>query len=236
MKIHSIIAHNPLQNIFYVLEYWDKQALVIDPPDTRLTQDFLNKHDLELQRILITHEHYDHYDGVEWLNCNEVYAWSIATKNMPVSVTHIFEDWEIIFDCGDIKITAVFTPGHSDGHMMFVLSENNKVTTIFSWDVLFQWWVGHTRRGWTEELYNSLRKFKKYDDGVIIYSGHDYLETNCSFLKKYTPENILEIDAIWKEKADILSFTTLGEERIYNPFLTVEREEFIRLRELRNNF
>jgi hydroxyacylglutathione hydrolase len=142
----------------------------------------------------------------------------------------------MVFEHENISIKAIFTPGHADGHMIFELSEWGYVTTIFSWDALFQGWVWHTRRWGTEILYESLQKFGKYDDEVMIYSGHDYLETNCSFLKIHTPENIWEIDSIWSKKSDILSFTSLGEERKYNPFLTVEREQFIRLRELRNNF
>lgn len=64
MKIHPIIAHNPLQNIFYILEYAAGKALIIDPPEVKLAQDFLDAHNLELKKILITHEHYDHYEGV----------------------------------------------------------------------------------------------------------------------------------------------------------------------------
>ena len=236
MKIHPIIAHNPLQNIFYILEYWNKQALVIDPPEAQLARDFLDEHNLQLRRILITHEHYDHYDGVEWLACSEVYAWEVAAKNMPISVDYIFWDEEIVFEHANISIKAVSTPGHADGHMMFVLSQDNIITTIFSGDVLFQWWVGHTRRWGTAALYDSLQKFQKYDDSVIIYSGHDYLQANCDFLRKYTPENIWEVDAAWGKYSDILYFTSLWQERKYNPFLTAWREECIRLRELRNNF
>lgn len=236
MKIHPIITNNPLENIFYILEYGDKQALVIDPSDSSLAQKALDMHNLSLERILITHEHYDHYDGVEWLNCDEVYAWKIAADNMPISTTHIFENEEIIFKDKNISIKAIFTPGHASGHMMFEMSEWGVVTTIFSGDVLFQGWVGHTRRWGTELLYESLQKFKKYDDEVIIYSWHDYIETNIKFLKEYIPENIAELDKILEEKFDTLSFTNLWEERKYNPFLTIWREEFIKLRELRNNY
>jgi len=236
MKIHPIIANNPLQNIFYVLEYGEKQALVIDPPEAKITRDFLDEHDLKLERILITHEHYDHYDGVEWLNCNEVFASEIAQKGIPFNVNHTFQDGDIVFEQDGISTKAIATPGHADGHMIFEVSEWWKITTIFSWDALFQWWIGHTRRWGTEILYESLQKFRKYEDEVMIYSGHDYLETNIKFLKMNTPENISEIDIAWKKHSDILSFTTLWEERKYNPFLTVSREEFIRLRELRNNF
>lgn len=236
MKIHPIIANNSLQNIFYILEYWNKQALIIDPCDSKLAQEFLDKNNLSLEKILITHEHYDHYDGVEWLSCAQVYAWEIASKNMPITVTHIFKDWEIVFEYDDISIQAISTPGHAAGHMMFEMSEKNIVTTIFSWDVLFQWWVGHTRNGSNEDLYNSIQKIKKYDDNVVIYSWHDYLKNNRDFLKKYTPENIRNIDAICETASNPLYFTNFLQERRYNPFLTVERDEFIRLRELRNNF
>ena len=98
MKIHPIIVNNPLQNIFYILEYWDKQALVIDPCDSKLAQEYLDEHDLHLERILITHEHYDHYEWVEWLNCSEVYAGKIAAENMPITVSHIFKDWDMVFE------------------------------------------------------------------------------------------------------------------------------------------
>lgn len=141
--------------------------------------------------------------------CDEVYAGEIAAKNMPISISHVFQDGEVVFEIDDIILKAIFTPGHSPGHMMFEMSHNKKVTAIFSGDVLFQGGVGHTRRGGTEELYNSLQKFRIYDDEVIIYSGHDYLQVNSDFLKKYTPENLSEIENILEQKSDALSFTTL---------------------------
>jgi len=161
MIIHPIVTNNSLQNIFYILKYWENQALIIDPCDSKLAQDFLDSHDVKLERILITHEHYDHYDGVEWLSCNEVYAGRIAAENMPIRVIHTFEDGEKIFEYGDLVIRAIFTPGHASGHMMFELSEKWKVTSIFSGDVLFQGWVGHTRRGSNRDLYESVSKFER---------------------------------------------------------------------------
>jgi glyoxylase-like metal-dependent hydrolase (beta-lactamase superfamily II) len=65
MKIHPIITQNSLQNIFYILEYGDTQALVIDPCDAKMCQDFLDENQLTLEKICITHEHHDHYSGVE---------------------------------------------------------------------------------------------------------------------------------------------------------------------------
>jgi glyoxylase-like metal-dependent hydrolase (beta-lactamase superfamily II) len=42
---------------------------------------------------------------------------------MPIAVTHIFEDEEMVFEHENISIKAIFTPGHADGHMIFELSE-----------------------------------------------------------------------------------------------------------------
>jgi len=218
------------------LEYWDSKAIVIDPCDAQLTQDFLDASNLKLEKIFITHEHYDHYQWVEWLHCRDIYAGKIATENMPILVSYIFQDWDIIFEEDTVQIKAIFTPGHADWHMMFELSENNRVTAIFSWDVLFQGWVGHTRNGSSEDLYRSVSKFEKYSDEVIIYCGHDYFENNSSFIRKYFPEKSMELDTINWEMCEKPYFTTLGQERTYNPFLWVDRKEFCRIRELRNNF
>lgn len=234
MKIHPIVVNNPLENIFYVLEYGDKQALVIDPCDSKLAQDVLDEHNLTLRRILITHEHYDHYDWVEWLACDEIYAWEVASEVIPFEVSYKFKDEEIVFEYENICIKAIFTPGHASGHMMFEMSEDNIVTTIFSGDVLFSWWVGHTRRGSNEDLYNSVKKFEKYDDEVLFYSWHNNLENNYEFIKKHFPEKSMEMDTILWEKGNKVYFTNLKQERIINPFIGCGLKEFIRLRDLRN--
>jgi hydroxyacylglutathione hydrolase len=236
MKIHPIVTNNDLLNIFYILEYGNKQAIVVDPSDTKLCQDFLDEHNLELQKVFITHEHHDHYEWVEWLGCSEVYAGEISSDAIPVKVSHIFTDGETIFEYENIKIKAVFAPGHAAGHMMFEIYESNRVTDILVWDVLFAGWVGNTYTWDSSVLYDSIQLFQKYSDDVVIYSGHDYLETNMNFIKTHFPENTSYVDDILAKKGDNIYFTSLWEEREVNPFFGVSREEFIRIRELRNTW
>jgi len=236
MKIHPIQTHNSLDNIFYILEYGNKQAVAIDPSDTNMCQNFLDEHNLKLEKIFITHEHYDHYEGVQWLLCSQVYASQIAASDMPISVSRIISDEEIIFEYEDTKIQAIATPGHAWGHMMFVVYENESVTAILVGDVLFAWGVGHTRSGSSEVLYESIQKFKQYDDEVVIYSWHDYLQTNLGFIEKYFPERKEFLDNISEKKGDSLYFTILWEERKINPFLSANKDEFIKIRELRNTW
>lgn len=237
MKIHPIPACNSLQNIFYILEYGNKEAIVIDPCDTKICEDYLLKYGLKLQKICITHEHYDHYEWVEGLRCNYIYAWKIAANNMPVHVSHIFEDGEEFFRFDWYALRAVHTPGHAEWHMTFEYSHNNTIIAVFSGDVLFQWWVWHTRNGSNLDLYESIQKFKQYDDTITIYSGHDYLNNNAKFIEKYAPDNIDYLQKIVQKREKELYFTSLWEERSYNPFIQSQSlEEFRKLRELRNNF
>lgn len=236
MKIHPIITHNSLQNIFYILEYGDKKALVIDPSETKICQDFLDEHDLSIERILITHEHHDHYEWVPWFDCQEIWAGETCAQNMPIQVSHIFQDVEKVFEYEDTFLRAIYTPWHAAGHMMFELSKLGEVIAVFSGDALFAGWVGHTRAGSSEDLYESIQKFSDYNDSIIIYSGHDYLENNAWFIQKYFPEKEKTVHETLTKKWSGVYFTNLWEERMYNPFLWTTKEAFIHTRELRNNY
>lgn len=236
MNIHPIITWNALQNVFYILEYTPGKALVIDPSETKICQDFLDENKLSIERILITHEHYDHYEWVVWLACGDVWAGEICADSMSVDVTHRFQDGDIVFSYEDISLRAIHTPGHADGHMMFELSQNGKVVALFSGDALFAGGVGHTRRGSSEELYNSIQKFSHYSDDVLIYPGHDYLENNAGFIQKYFPEKCDELQNVLQRKGSGIYFTRLWEERKYNPFLWEDVDAFIQTRELRNTW
>jgi len=103
--------------------------------------------------------------------------------------------------------------------MIFELYEDAQLTAIFSGDVLFAGGVGNTRTGSMNDLYHSLQKFERYDDSVLIYSGHDYLENNFKFTEKYLPEKNREFKKILEQKGEAVYFTNLGEERCINPFI-----------------
>jgi hydroxyacylglutathione hydrolase len=234
MKIHPIITHNSLDNIFYILEYWQKQAIVIDPSDSNMCQQFLEQKSLLLEAIFITHEHSDHYSGVKWLQCDNVFAWKVASESIPLNIPNIFSDNDIVFDYQNIQIKGVFSPWHTFWHMMFELYQNWYLEAVFVWDVLFAWWVGNTYNWDTNILYKTIQRFKEYEDAVTIYSGHDYLRNNLNFVKKYFPEKKESCDSLLQEIGDEVYFTNMKEERDINLFLLATQEEFISLRELRN--
>ncbi len=236
MKIHSIITNNELQNIFYVIEYGDKKACVIDPCDSELTKDFLTKNKLSLEKIVVTHEHDDHYSGVIWLDCEDIFTGEKASKEIPLCFSDELQEWESIILEEYLELRVIETPGHTPGHISLEIIENEKVVGIFVGDTVFSWGVGNTYSGDTEVLHGSIQKFQSYEDDVILYSGHDYLENNFRFIEKYLPEKKPELEKILKKKGEEVYFTSLWEEKCVNPFLSADKNEFIRLRELRNTW
>jgi len=81
----------------------------------------------------------------------------------------LLEDNQIL-EFGSLKICAIFTPGHSRGHMCFSING-----ALFSGDVLFYRSAGHT--GWLggseEELIKSIhRLYNSHPDETTVYPGH----------------------------------------------------------------
>ena len=246
MKIHPIITHNELQNIFYIIEYGDKNACVIDPYDVKMTQEFLEERWLELQKIIITHEHDDHYCWVVWLDCEDILAGEKASREIPLCFSDELWEGDIIVLDNTLKLKVIDTPGHTFGHISLELnvridSEGNgfksfRTIAIFVGDTIFPGWVGNTYSGDTQTLFESIQKFESYDDDVTLYSGHDYLGNNFRFIEENFPEKKAQLDEIRQLAWEDIFFTKLLHERSINPFIWCNLEEFTRLRKLRNNF
>ena len=105
MKLNSKIKNEFFQryvfdyigaNMYLLVEDEKKSALVIDPHISREALLFLKNHNVEKLLILLTHEHYDHTNGVNYLYeqfdsrlcCQELAAKSIAVEknNRPLVV------------------------------------------------------------------------------------------------------------------------------------------------------
>ena len=77
---------------------------------------------------------------------------------------------DIFFD--EIKISTLFLPGHSPGHLGYFFEEEN---ICFSGDVLFKNSIGRTDLpgGDFDTLISSIKNtLFRLDDDVIIYPGH----------------------------------------------------------------
>jgi len=196
-----------------------RQAICIDPGDeAERIVETLERHNLKLQAIALTHAHLDHVGGVAALKQLQPEAkirlhkgdefmyralpdqptWIGIPRSQwaalgfvfeePPPVDHYWTDGEK-YSVGKIEFEVLHCPGHTPGHVVFYAPTERKV---FVGDVLFAGSIGRTDLpgGSTEQLLKSIReKLLTLDDDVKVYSGHGPV-------------------------------TTIGEERLTNPFLS----------------
>ena len=127
--------------------------------------------------------------------------------------------------------------GHTHGHISFLMGNH-----LFCGDALFSAGCGRVFTGDYEAQYETLQKFKRLEDDVNIYAGHEYTETNLRFASDMQPDNEV-VSKVLKEVRDLRAKgsptlpTTIGREKEINLFLQAETlEDFIELRNARDIF
>ncbi len=110
----------------------------IDPLLRRIDAD-----DITITHVLLTHEDVDHVVDVEGLRERfsvPLVASSLSAAQLDFDVDETIEDGDTIRS-GELAIRAIATPGHSPGHLAFLIND----TDCFTADCLFKGTVGGTR-------------------------------------------------------------------------------------------
>lgn len=169
-----------------------EKSIIIDPghPDTRLI-DYIKKENLDIDKILLTHGHFDHIAGVDMVRkatgakvyISEIDAPMLSDpwKNgsammMGMNITidkadhYVFDKERIDFE-GSV-IDVMFTPGHSKGSVCYRIEDAG---VIFVGDTIFLRSIGRTDLygGSIEEIENSIRsRLYSLDKNYTLLSGH----------------------------------------------------------------
>ncbi|HEY5563328.1 MAG TPA: MBL fold metallo-hydrolase [Clostridiaceae bacterium] len=186
MKVERLVLGEYEANCYILYEEVSKEAVIIDPGgEGDKILSFLNKNNLKLNYILLTHGHLDHTGAIIDVINEYVVPIYITREDyeMMVSSKPIFGDIneEVIsnikflqdkdkYALGDLNIECISTPGHSPGGMCFKL--NNY---IFTGDSLFKSSIGRTDfpGGDYNTLINSIKsKLFTLDKNLIVYPGH----------------------------------------------------------------
>lgn len=195
----------PLQANCYLVWGEDRIAYAIDPggEPERLAR-MVQKEDLDLRAILVTHGHFDHVDGVQGLaqaTGAKVYCSSMVAPVLrgeegcsatgypiaPVSADSVMvvgDGTEL--SIGRLKVSVVATPGHTPGDLTFAIEGH-----LFPGDLIFYRSVGRTDfpGGDFRQLLESVAKLMAlYPETTPVHPGH-------------------------------MQATTLGQEAAMNPFL-----------------
>ena len=227
IQVSPVYQENSLQNFSYIIELKDNQCFVVDPFDGDIIFDVLVEKKLKLKSIIITHEHVDHFCGVERLkeltHVQEIWFSQIASEKIPFKATKILQDGDIMYSSLGSSITVFATPWHTFWHISLEIKNEENISLIV-WDTLFSGGVGNVRSGSVDDLFISIQKISKYPQNTKTYSGHDYLENNLRFTLSLLPNNTFAQE-ILKKRAAWFYFTTIEEEKQINLFLRLENHE-----------
>jgi hydroxyacylglutathione hydrolase len=196
----------PMANYVYVVgDPQTREVAVIDPAwDVERIIELAQESDLTITKILITHSHFDHINGVDDL-LNRAKARVYINKAEAEFMKSAWPDL-VKVDSGDttrvgnVDITFIHTPGHTPGSQCF-LAQNH----LISGDTLF---IGACGRcdlpgSNAEDMYYSLtHKLAKLDERTVVFPGHNYAAR---------------------------TYSTIGDEKRLNPYLQFQSlDDFLR--------
>ena len=192
LNIHTIPL-GPLQTNCYILRKDDSlSCVVIDPgqqPQPLLT--YLQKENLTVAAILLTHGHFDHVGGVRTL---------VAETDAPVYLNEAdlvlppqMTDGPLYYtdpmgegsqlDLAGLKFRMISTPGHTPGSLCIFCED-----CMFSGDTLFAGSCGRTDfpGGSTQDMFASLNRLAGLEGDYRVFPGHGE-STTLAQEKQYNP-------------------------------------------------
>lgn len=175
----------------YLLIDEDKNCVVIDPAkDYPGLVNYINKNELKLKGILLTHGHADHIRGVDVLvnafncpvyigfddldkltdtyaNCSDFIGDHVIVKAKAETVA----DKEVLHLLNE-DINVIYTPYHTSGGVCFYLEDSG---LLFSGDFIIPHGIGRCDLPTAKphELAKSMAKITSLPKSTKIYGGHE---------------------------------------------------------------
>lgn len=168
-----------------------RDAIVIDPVFEQHTRDvaLLRELGLRVKYSLDTHVHADHVTGAWLLKESEGAEIALAADYEADGVDIALKDG-MVLAFGDSSVTALHTPGHTNGCFTFVTNDKKMA---FPGDCLLIRSAGRTdfQAGDVHTMWQSIKdKIFSLPDDCLLYPAHDYMGRTVSTVaeeKRYNP-------------------------------------------------
>jgi len=203
-------------------------AALVDPGDASVCIDFLEKNQLTLNSILITHHHSDHTGGINQLvdYCQQK-QWPLTVygpenENIPHCDVKLNESNTVTLDELNIDFRIIDLPGHTAGHIAYFAKDHTPI--LFCGDTLFSGGCGRLFEGSPEQMLNSLTKLADLPESTRVYCTHEYTQANLAFALTVEPNNQALVNYYNKvnelrSKGHATIPSTIQLEKQINPFL-----------------
>jgi glyoxylase-like metal-dependent hydrolase (beta-lactamase superfamily II) len=165
-------------------------AVIDSGGETEEILELAAAHDLKIVKLLQTHGHLDHVAGLQQMKAATgapiylhpaalpIYSnasmagrmFGIPVQNPPPPDAELAEG--DILELGELRLSVLFTPGHSPGHVCFHVES---VDVLFGGDLIFQSSIGRIDLPGAdpEAMKASLdRVMRDLTDETVIYPGH----------------------------------------------------------------
>jgi len=194
----------------------------VDVPEAAAVERALRETNWRLTKIIVTHRHSDHVQGIPELKA-KTGARVVAPKKASAQVTHADE---LVGEGAKVKVgnliaSVLETPGHCADHISYWFAADK---ALFAGDTIFTLGCGRVSEAPPAVLWSSLQRIAALPDDTRIWSGHEYTLSNARFALSVDGENAAlksraEAFARARAAGKLTVPTTLAEEKATNPFL-----------------
>ncbi|MDW4499813.1 hydroxyacylglutathione hydrolase [Sulfitobacter sp. D35] len=198
------------------------ETALVDVPEAAPIAKVLGERGWTLSEVWITHHHSDHVQGLsEILSSHPAKVTGAAAdaKRLPDLDREVGDGDSFEFAGQPVEVMDV--SGHTVGHIAFHMP---RAEAVFTADSLMALGCGRLFEGSAEQMWTSLSKLAGLPPDTMVYSGHEYTQSNGKFAQTIEPENpdlISRINKVDRDRAHDRPTvpSTLSLELATNPFL-----------------
>lgn len=196
------------------------RVAIVDPGDATPVCDYVERHRLDPQAILVTHHHGDHVGGVAKLVSRfGIPVYGPAGERIPCRDFALKDGDHIRLESLGLSFEILDCPGHTAGHIAY-----HGHGALFCGDTLFSAGCGRLFEGTPRQMTDSLARLAALPSETHVYCAHEYTLSNLRFAAEVEPDNQAVAD--YAERVNRLRASqhpslpsTLALEHQVNPFL-----------------
>jgi hydroxyacylglutathione hydrolase len=163
-------------------------ALVVDPGEAAPVLQALQREDVQLRGILVTHHHADHTGGVHELReATGAAVFGPARETIPSPYQPLSQGGQV--QLLGLPFEVMDVPGHTAGHIAFFCSAVDGTPLVFCGDTLFSGGCGRLFEGTPAQMLQSLQALAALPPETQVCCTHEYTLSNLRFAMAVEPDN-----------------------------------------------